>query len=63
VLHAAIEEHFGLFVLDCTAIGERSSILSAAAPAVNELLVARLDSPLEIIMVKKGNFSATCRHC
>ncbi len=33
--------------------------LSAAAPAVKELLVARLDSPLEDIRVKVGNFQSS----
>jgi hypothetical protein len=33
--------------------------LSAATPAVKELLVVRLDSPLEDIRVKVGNFQSS----
>ncbi len=33
--------------------------LSAGAPAVKELLLARLDSPLEDIRVKVGHFQIT----
>jgi hypothetical protein len=42
----------------CTAIGERFD-LPLRRPAVKELLVARLDSPLEDIRVKVGKFQTS----